>query len=558
MSIQKKILLCAAVLLMAAMAPTTKAQSVGDNVNFNVDQNYDAMGSSAAVATLIKSTSSLYFYVQKDWWDSQTLYKKNQILNELDALSVEFSNTIYPTLTSVYGSEAKPGVDGDPKITILFQSIKDGLGGYFRSADEYSKLQSPDSNQREMLYMPIAQIDSPQLKVFLAHEFTHVIVFNQKDKLQGVQEEVWLSEARSDYASTLLGYDDTYEGSNVQRRVEDFLDQPGDSLTEWQGTKYDYAVESVFMHYLVDHYGINILTDSLHSKLVGIPSLNEALVKNGAKEDFAQIFTNWTISVIINNCLLDAKYCYVNKNLAGLKINSMLNFLPLAGNSSLSVTNVIKNWAGSWQKIIGGNGNLHLEFSSLTGLNFRVPYIIYAKDGSYTVNFLKLDANEKGKIDISNFGTQYNSLIIIPSLQTKISGLNGSEVAYPYTFTVSITSAGPSEDPAVIQKLLARIDSLKKQIAALEAKQNGQVANAGACQLYVNLYMGVVNKDSVICLQQFLKSQGVSIYPEAFVTGTFGNLTKLAVTRFQKMYGIFQTGYVGLLTRKKINQLLLP
>src|SRR5438477_12498789 len=103
-----------------------------------------------------------------------------------------------------------------------------------------------------MLYMPIMQIDSPQLKVFLAHEFVHLIVFNQKDRLQGVSEEVWLSEARSDYASTILGYDNTYEGSNLQRRVSDFLGQPNNSLTEWQGTKYDYAVETLFIHYLAD------------------------------------------------------------------------------------------------------------------------------------------------------------------------------------------------------------------------------------------------------------------------------------------------------------------
>ena len=48
--------------------------------------------------------------------------KKNEIFGDLDNLSAEFNSKIYPILTSVYGSEWKPGVDGDNKITILFQS----------------------------------------------------------------------------------------------------------------------------------------------------------------------------------------------------------------------------------------------------------------------------------------------------------------------------------------------------------------------------------------------------------------------------------------------------
>ncbi len=232
------------------------AANVGDYVNFNVDQNYDATGRTQVPATLIKTTSSLYFYIETSWWNAQNQTQQTEILANLDNLSNEFTNKIYPTLTSAYGAEWNPGIDRDNKITLLFESMNNNLGGYFRSSDEYSKLQAPDSNEREMLYMPISQIASLQLKVFLAHEFVHLIAFNQKDRMQGVQEEVWLSEARSDYASTLLGYDDVYDGSNLQRRVQDFLNQPGDSLTEWLGTKYDYAVESLFIHYLVDHYEI--------------------------------------------------------------------------------------------------------------------------------------------------------------------------------------------------------------------------------------------------------------------------------------------------------------
>ncbi len=532
-----------------------KAANVGDYANFYVDQNYDYKERQNVVAILVKTTSKLSFYIETTWWDSQNQIKKDEILISLDALSAEFNSKIYPKLTSAYGTEWIPGIDGDPKITLLFKQEKPNLGGYFRSQDGYSKLQIPDSNEREMIYMPIAQITNPQLKVFLAHEFVHLIEFNQKEKIQGAREEVWLSEARADYASTILGYDDVYEGSNLQRRVNDFLEKPNNSLTEWQNTKYDYAVESLFVHYLVDHYDINILIDSLKSKLVGIPSINEALLKKGFKEDFAKIFTNWTIAIVVNNCSVEAKYCYLNKNLVVLKINPALIFLPLTGDTSLSLNNFTKNWMGNWQKIIGGDGDLKLVFSSFGGPAFQVPYIIYEKNSNPVIKFLNFDRSGKGEIIIKDFGTQYNSLVISPSLQSKISGFEGPELSYPYMFNISTTGTSLNENQALIQKLLDQIESLKNQIIALRGNTGG-MKNTSCLVLSNNLYVGVSDRFAVSCLQQFLKSQGGDIYPEGLITGVFGNLTKKSVINFQKKYNIPLTGFVGVLTRQKINQLL--
>lgn len=55
-------------------------------------------------------------------------------------------------------------------------------------------------------------------------------------------------------------------------------------------------------------------------------------------------------------------------------------------------------------------------------------------------------------------------------------------------------------------------------------------------------------------LQKNLSSDS-SIYPEKIITGYFGFLTQKAVKRFQARHGIRQTGYVGHLTRARLNQL---
>jgi len=536
------------------VAPGVRAVSMGDLVNFNVNSNFESSGDFRVSASFIKSTASFNFFIEKKWWDSQIPSRQNEILNKLDILSLEFSNKIYPTLTSLFGTESKPGIDNDNKIAILFHPMREGAAGYFKSSDGYSKLQVPDSNEREMLYLSTSYINDSQLKVLLAHEFMHLVTFNQKDKLRGVSEEVWLNEVRADFASSIMGYDSIYDGSNLQKRVRDFLNSPSDSLTEWQERKSDYAVANLFTQYLVDHYGINILTDSLKSKLTGIESINEALLKSGAKENFSQIFTNWTIAIVINDCSINQRYCYLNSNLNSLKLNPSLIFLPLSGNSSLSSTNFTKNWSGNWQKIIGGSGDLHLDFSSSSSQNFQLPYIVYDKNNNYIVKYLKLDKKGRGSIDIKDFGNSSSSLIIIPSLQSKISGFDGAELSYPYTFNITINGSAPKEDPILIQNLLAQIESLKKQIAALQGGSSLPPVVSGAC-INSNLYFGVSNYAEVSCLQAFLKAQGLGIYPEALVTGAFGNLTKLAVIRFQEKYQIPNTGFVGPLTRAKINQL---
>jgi len=316
---------------------------------------------------------------------------------------------------------------------------------------------------------------------------------------------------------------------------------------------------------LVDHYGINVLVDSLRSKYVGIESINYALGRVSG-DDFSQVFSNWTVALILNDCSGETKYCYINKNLTDLRITPGINFLPTFGSASLSVISTTKNWAGNWQKFIGGNGELKLEFSSSSGLDFRVPYILESKDGKYFVKFMTFDANNKGTINVSNFGTDYKSLIIVPFLQSKFSGFDGSELAYPFSYTVFVGSNIEQEEQILIQQLLDQIDSLKKQIADLQAKLAGNNSGQGYCSaIYNNLYFGLSNNNEVKCLQNFLRGQGTDIYPEGLVTGYFGNLTKSAVTRFQQKYaaeiltplGLFGgTGYVGSSTRVKINQLL--
>ena len=533
------------------------ADSIGQKVNFFIDSTYDLEKRTQIDATLHYISSKLYFYVDDKWWSALDYQSQNKLSENLILLAPEFENKIYPTLTSKFGSEPKPGIDKDEKITILIHPMIEDAGGYFNSGDGYSRILNPKSNEREMIYLNAKQIDKSHTKSYLAHEFMHLITFNQKDLLKNVSEEVWLNEGRAEYAPTLLGYDDNFEGSNLQKRVQKFLIEKSDSLTEWRSQNSDYGVINLFIQYLVDHYGLKILVDSLQSKEVGIKSLNEALKKNGFSSDFSQIFLDWSMTVLINDCQIGPKYCYLNPNLKNFKITPQIIFLPQVGESTLTIINTTKDWAGNWHKIIGGKNVLKLEFSGNPKAKFKVPYLLIDISAKYQVGFLTLDENQKGKLYIPDFGSKNTALIIIPFSQTKTSGFDGAETTYQYSWTSSIVERTPEEEQELIKELLAQIEFLQKEIARVQAQIAAILASRSQkvlCQKFErDLYFGMMNSQEVRCLQEFLKSRGSEIYSEGLVTGNFLTLTFESVKRYQASKGIIQTGYFGPLTRAAAN-----
>lgn len=529
------------------------------STEFNIDSSYDISGRSKVEAFLHQVGERADFYVEEDFYQTLNIEKRQEFSESLKNLSQEFDNIIYPELTKIYGSEWKPGIDANEKITVLITQIKEESGGYFNPADEYFKAETPNSNEREMVYFNAKYITSILAKSYLTHEFTHLISFNQKERAYGVSEEVWLNEARAEMASTLLGYDDDYEGSNLQKRVLTFIQKPEDSLTEWKNTNFDYGVLNIFFQYLLDHYGQKILIDSLYSNKTGINSLNYALNKNGWNQDFSQIFTDWTIAVLINDCSVGQKYCYLNPHLKNLRVLPQLNYLPMAGESILTMADYTKNWAGNWYKFIGGKGTLKLEFQGEKGVSFRAPYLTRDAQAQYAVSFLILDVQQKGVVSIDNFGENYKSFIIVPSIQDKTSGFGSSENYYSFSWVASISSnSSGKEEEVLIQRLLSQIEYLKSEIAKTQAKINELLTKQGSqtfCpKLENNLYFGLKDNLGVKCLQEFLKKQGPDIYPEGLVTGNFFTLTQEAVKKYQAKKGISPTGFVGPLTRAAINQ----
>src|SRR3990167_3495349 len=279
-----------------------QAAELGEQVKFFVDNSYDAYKRSELMATLRLKSDQAYFYVDDNYWNQMTPSNREIFQAQIGTLANEFDLVIYPKERTFFGSEWNPGLDNDKRITILVLPLIDSAGGYFNRNDEYSRTVFSNSNQREMIYLNAFYAKKPDAKSFLAHEFQHLITFYQKTVLYNLEEDIWLNEARSEYAPTLLGYDNIYPGSSLEKRTELFLDSPS-----------------------------NVLTRMVLNNQVGIASINLALADLGYKETFSDIFADWAIANYLNNCLADLlkKYCYLNNNLTYQR----LHVEPTAGYS---------------------------------------------------------------------------------------------------------------------------------------------------------------------------------------------------------------------------------
>jgi len=566
--IKTKIILIA--VLFLAIPVIASADYLGQTNDFFIDQNYDSQGREKILASLEKVSLKGYFYLESDWLSNLTEGEKKTVSQNLEILGQEFDNAIYPKLTELYGPPWEPGIDNNYTSTILFHKMKEGAGGYFNNGDEYPKLQNSKSNEREMVYLNAEYLSSPIIKSYLAHEFTHLITFNQKEKLKGIQEEIWLNEARADFSSTLLGYDNEYQGSNLAQRVKQFINSPTDSLTEWQNEKKDYGLVNLFTQYLVDHYGIGILVNSLKSQKTGIESINETLKGQGFQKDFSQIFTDWLIALFLNDCNFGESYCYKNENLKNLKITPSLIFLPSTQKTEFSLDYAIKQWTGNWYRIIGGEGDLKLEFDGQDAVNFRVPYVLCKDLETCQVSFLNLDEKQKGGIIFGDFGKSWRSLTLIPSIQSKTSGFSDNEPFFPFSISASvkIVSQEEKKEAELKKQLLAQINDLQKQIEKLKAQIEQLLARQLAeipagFQFKKNLSFAVSQPD-VIYLKKVLINQNCLLGPTN--SRSFDSQTLEGVKCFcQKYkteisqlagYQVQCSGLVGRGTRAKLNQIL--
>jgi hypothetical protein len=225
----------------------------------------------------------------------------------VDQVISEFDGAIYPNIVANFGSEPNPGADGLSKVYIVLLDIRDGydpdvpgggyIAGYYFSINEFSNVDTYPwhSNQKEAFFMDIKPGNAAGSSFYksLAHEFQHMVHWEQKTNRLGLNDDTWLDEAMSEIAPYYAGYGPSYS------RVATFEsgNNKSDSLTVWGSDLKDYAVAYMWAQYIRDRFPPDVFKNILTSPSTGIESVNGFLNAAYPGATFSSVFRDWSIAV---------------------------------------------------------------------------------------------------------------------------------------------------------------------------------------------------------------------------------------------------------------------
>ena len=206
---------------------------------------------------------------------------------ELQRAANEYESNVRPVLLEAFGDVWNPGVDGDPRLTVLHTDLGGNVAGYFDPRHEFPRRTHPNSNEREMLFMDGAAFrpGSPDYMKVLAHELQHAIHWAHDPG-----EDSWVNEGLSEVATELLGYSPTF--------IDAFLSRPSTQLTFWEelgGSIPHYGAATLFMIYLLEHYGDSgSLRDLIADPADGVEGINAFL--RAHSKTFDEVYADWIVA----------------------------------------------------------------------------------------------------------------------------------------------------------------------------------------------------------------------------------------------------------------------
>ena len=229
-------------------------------------------------ARLLAVSENAYWYA-----DEET----DLTAQELDRTAGVFERKIRPPIVAAIGDIWKPGVDGDPRLTVLHTPLV-AAAGYFSSSDSYPRATHPHSNEREMIVMDGDWLRPGSRQYFgvLAHEFQHAVHWNLD-----LGEDVWINEGMSEVATEIAGYEASF--------VDTFLRHPEVQLNFWPDEPRDtiphYGGATLFVEFLTEHYGGDDgLAELARESLDGVNGVNRYLSKYGV--GFVDVFADWIVA----------------------------------------------------------------------------------------------------------------------------------------------------------------------------------------------------------------------------------------------------------------------
>jgi len=192
-------------------------------------------------------------------------------------------------------------VDGNERVDILLTNIQDNFlqtGGYVAGFfDPVNQLDYEFSNKREIVYIDIFptlfyenKLNIRQGAQTIAHEYQHLLHF----QYMTVENQEWVSinEGCSEFAEYFTGF--------IPRPIVDFPNRTFQTWYYWdvQDIELNYERSALFITFLYEKYGINLIGNIIHNKLTGIKGIESSFEELNLPFDYKLIMTDWAISLL--------------------------------------------------------------------------------------------------------------------------------------------------------------------------------------------------------------------------------------------------------------------
>lgn len=234
-----------------------------------------------------------------------------------------FEAELYPQVVALFGEEWSPGVDNDPHFSVVHLADNESGTelGFFVSANEYPRSIERFSNEQEVVFMNMDQLDFDEDLYFgtLVHEVQHLIHW-QHD----ANEEAWLDEGLGQLAEIIVGFDTVSSA--------DFMVATATQFNAWS---YDdetiyahYGASYLFTVYLWEQLGDAAIRDLIADPVNGLASVRNVLTTYRPQQSLQAFINDWMIANVVNDTRIDSRYGYESIRLGLPRVHARVKQVP--------------------------------------------------------------------------------------------------------------------------------------------------------------------------------------------------------------------------------------
>ena len=294
---------------------------IGDSYEVGDSRSFFADGEPLE-ATLAAVTEHAYFWVENGIQLEKTA---------VAAAANRFEADYYALITDLFGTVWTPGIDNDPRFTILHMiGSPDAVElGYFTDVNQYPATVYSDSNEQEMIYLNMGQIEIGTDLYFgtLVHEVQHLIQWHLD-----ANETAWLNEGLSQLAEIYVGLDTS--------TTEEYLYQTDIRLNSWsyEEDKIDahYAGAYLYTVYIWEQLGKTAVQELARHPANGLAAVNSILQGYAPDRSLADFTADFAVANYLHDPAAGARYSYESVRTVQPSSEIYLNDIPLDTISSLN------------------------------------------------------------------------------------------------------------------------------------------------------------------------------------------------------------------------------